>query len=321
MNTGDGRSYNAEFSWFEVESVDQSSLSSDFAYRHSWIESASNPAISDSPQPGSDPSTDQVNVETSRPELSEDHFATMSLYPLESSGDSGDDDGTQSFYPQMEVSSTNEDLPHLEDASSFKVGFDSDISSEPSSDTHLTSSMDSSQMLEIHNRSLEGERPEEHISNLSTQEVWNRLSRVAALGLRSGEALKPCPTLVEQDVSSPTTTTAPTADVQAPSRPIDTYNEVQGLLEGLDDLKPNTDIGSRIGNSNQDPRPSNEASEDLENHPFFTTMELKNKVFEQTGQFGEEFEKSTTKLEKQGWDPKSDDLIVSAKRRWGLKKH
>ncbi len=313
MNTGDGRSYNAEFSWFEVEPKDRSSISPGFAYKHSWIESTHNPAQSAPAQLDSDPNADLQSSRSSQLELSSDHAATMSLYPL---GSSSDDDNSQNSYSHLEAKSTDGKFTYFEEDD-----FGSDTSSQqPPIDALSTSSMDSSQLHESENEPSTEGCASDYGSKLSTQDVWNRLSRVAALGLKSGEALKPCPVLVQQDTPSSTETTT-AKDIQVPSRPIDTYNEVQGLLEGLDDLKPNTDIGSRIGSSNSDVPLHDETSEELENHPFFTTMELKNKVFEQTGQFGEQFEKSATKLEKQGWDPKSDDLIVTSKRRWGLRKH
>lgn len=319
MDKGDGRSYNSEFSWFEVESAKEDT-SSDFAYKHSWLDASPlSPAPPTNEQSAGGPTLDSLKLPPINSELSEEQASAMSPYPHTSSHDA---DSSIEDYPNLEVPKTDTPFTYFEEVPAIHGP---DDPSEPSNDAEHGSTEESYPIDkdEAEMQPLDEVQDNESSSPIATpQEVWNRLSRVAALGLKPGEALKPPPTLVQQNPSGPDTHPV-VKDVQEHPRPIETYNAVQGLLEGLDDLKPNMDAETRLGSENAESKKAEneEAERDLENHPFFTTMELKNKVFEQTGQFDEQFDKTTTKLEKQGWNPKSDDLIVTAKRRWGLKKH
>jgi hypothetical protein len=50
--------------------------------------------------------------------------------------------------------------------------------------------------------------------------------------------------------------------------------------------------------------------EALDEHPFFTTMELKNQAFSMTGSMDKDLDKVSSNLEQQSWSRGSDDIVV-----------
>lgn len=56
--------------------------------------------------------------------------------------------------------------------------------------------------------------------------------------------------------------------------------------------------------------PKANREEALDEHPFFTTMELKNQAFSLTGSMDKELDKVSSSLEQQSWSRGSDDIVV-----------
>ncbi|SHE36958.1 hypothetical protein SAMN02745225_00435 [Ferrithrix thermotolerans DSM 19514] len=315
MNKDDGRGYNSEFSWFEIDTTDVDASDSTFAYKHAWLESEEfNTESTSYPKDGL-LSDQDFRVQGDPLDTTALSTVSMSLYPsntnmqLDNSGLStnlssheGEDSSSIYIHPLPLDADQTPSIPVPDHSVTDSNPAPNPIMDKPEEDRNL------------HEDSTTISSQSTTNTTYSRQETWTRLSKVAALGLRPGEALKPFPKAVSEEVNPVSESTAET------KRPIDTYHKVQGLLEGLDDLQPNTDPTTRLGNERNKQEIDREDSS-FEEHPFFTTMELKNKVFEQTGKLDETLEKTTDRLERQGWDPRSDDLVVSAKRRWGLKKH
>lgn len=82
--------------------------------------------------------------------------------------------------------------------------------------------------------------------------------------------------------------------------------DMRGLLEGPKMRSWNPDQSVMTF-----PQPATD--EDIETHPFFTTMEIKNQAFSRTGSMDSDLEKVSKEIESEAWSRGSDDKVVGGR--------
>jgi hypothetical protein len=178
--------------------------------------------------------------------------------------------------------------------------------------------------------------------------TWETLRRVAILGLRPGEYLVDLPPLVELESNGSAIGSARTplvstfeevrqvlatmdtltetppwddtthssvafSEIVETSHPYDAFSPSEDVVEPKDSYLANEEASTSDENILAFPRRATPQDDAIDQHPFFTTMELKNLAFDKAGTLDTDLDKVSRRLQKKAWSRGQDDVVVKGR--------